>query len=204
VIKDLNIAKLLLNTGCFQVNLQQLFLYASGIKGPIYCDNRKILSFPKERDIIIDSFINMISENKFDFDHIAGVATSGIPFGAMIADRMGKSFIYIRAESKAHGKKKQIEGDYNYNDKILLIEDLVNQASSLEKICFAARDNKLNIVAALSIIDYQMPVAKTKLDKLGVELFSLSNFSNLSKAAVEEGIISEDDFNALIDWKSKL
>ncbi len=203
-MKDLNIAKLLLDTGCFQVNLQQLFLYASGIKGPIYCDNRKILSFPKERDIIIDSFIEVISKNEFDFDHIAGVATSGIPFGAMIADRMGKSFIYLRSESKSHGKKKLIEGDYNHNDKILLIEDLVNQASSLEKVCLAARENKLNIVAALSIIDYQMPAAKTKLDKLGVKLFSLSNFSNLSKEAVEEGVISKDDLNALIDWKSKV
>lgn len=195
-----DIAKLLLRLGCVQINFDRPFLYASGLKGPIYCDNRKVLSYPTERDRIIASFIGLINEHGLNFDHIAGIATSGIPFGAMIADRMKKSFIYIRVEGKGHGKRRQVEGDFNEGDNILLIEDLVNQGSSLEKVCDASKKMNLNIVGALSIVDYQMEEAKERLERLGVSLFSLTNFSNLAEISLKENLISADNFSFLKNW----
>lgn len=195
------VAKILLEIGCVQVKPKDPFTYASGLKGPIYCDNRKVLSHVNERNIIIDAFIKLIQEKNFEFDQLAGLATAGIPHAAFIANKLDLPMIYIRDKAKGHGKGNQVEGDFVPGQKVLLIEDLVNQGSSLEKAVQGAVDAGLNVVGCLSIVDYEMSKARDILKKLNLDLFSLTKFSDLADTACVLGKIGKEEVELLRAWQ---
>lgn len=200
MIKE-EVAEILLSVGCLQLEPTNPFTYASGLKGPIYCDNRKILSHVKERNQIVNFFIDELQESNFEYDHLAGLATAGIPLASFMAHEMEKSLIYVRSKPKGHGKGNQVEGDYKEGQNIILIEDLVNQASSLLEAVEGAKSAGLNPVACFSIVDYQMEIAQERLDKIRLPLISLTDFSTISLKAKDLGQISGEEYERLLAWQ---
>tara|TARA_R110002072_G_scaffold534_8_gene4266 strand:+ start:17371 stop:18006 length:636 start_codon:yes stop_codon:yes gene_type:complete len=200
-VNKLDIAKILLKTGCVSIKPNEPFTYASGLRGPIYCDNRVMLGHVAERYQVCTSFVDVINKNSFVYDHIGGLATAGIPHAAWIAHEMKRSMVYIRSKPKGHGKGNQIEGNFKEGDKILIVEDLVNQAKSLEEAVLGARSDGAAIEDCLCIVDYEMPAALDRVKKLGLRLFSLTDFSHIIKAGVELGFINESDHETLNAWQ---
>ncbi len=196
------IALLLLKKNCLKLSPRRPFTYASGLKGPMYCDNRKILAFVKERSQVIDSLVEKINETGLEFDHICGLATAGIPHGALVAERLKKPFIYVRAKAKSHGRQNQVEGFYQKGERTLLIEDLVNQGKSLEEAVIGVRSVELHPIACFAIVDYQMKKSKERLEKLDLPLFALTDFENIINTALELKLISENEKNDLIIWQN--
>lgn len=196
----MDIAKNLINLGAVKFSPQNPFTYASGLKGPIYCDNRLILSHVEFRDQVIQSFIDVILENKLTFDHLGGIATAGIPHAAFVADRMKRSMVYVRPKAKDHGRKNQVEGFYKAGDKVLLFEDLVNQGASLEDSMAGLNGAELKCDGCLCVVDYEMAGAKERLRNLSIQLFSLTDFTSLTMAAFELNLINQDGLNLLREW----
>ncbi|MFT6071197.1 MAG: orotate phosphoribosyltransferase [Bacteriovoracaceae bacterium] len=198
--RGLKFAKLLLSLGCVQVSPDSPYTYASGLMGPIYTDNRQILSYVPERLEVAEGLVDLIRESKLKFDSIAGLATAGIPHGMLTSHMMGSPFIYIRGKAKGHGKGNLIEGRFKKGDRIILVEDLVNQGSSLDSAVMGAKEAGLVPVACVCIVDYQMPAAVKVLEKHDLPLFSLTNFSQISHAAASENNLSPDSVKLLDQW----
>jgi orotate phosphoribosyltransferase len=196
----MDIAKNLINLGAVKFSPNNPFTYASGLKGPIYCDNRIILSHVEFRDLVIDSFIKIIKEQKLSFDLLGGIATAGIPHAAFIADRMKLPMVYVRPKAKDHGRKNQVEGDYRAGQKVLLFEDLVNQGASLDDSMAGLTSAELKCSACMCVVDYEMQGAQTKLKDHGIQLFSLTDFSALVSQAFELNLIDREGFNLLKEW----
>jgi orotate phosphoribosyltransferase len=197
----IQIATILLEKDCLKVSPKEPFIYASGLKGPMYCDNRKILAHPKERTDIINAFVKLIEKLDLKFDSICGLATAGIPHGALIAERLNKPFIYVRSKPKEHGKGNQVEGHYQKNEKTLLIEDLVNQGKSLEEAVLGIREVGLNPIACLSIVDYEMQNARRRLEELNLKLYSLTDFASIISSAESLNLIESNELKSLIAWQ---
>lgn len=196
----LDIAKALINKGCVRLSPENPFLYASGLKGPIYCDNRLILSHVDFRDKIIQGFIETIKKYQLDFDYVGGIATAGIPHAAMIADRIKAPMVYVRPRPKDHGKKNQVEGDYQVNQSVLLVEDLVNQGASLAEAMAGVKGAGLISMHCLCIVDYQMTESIKRLNELSLTLYSLTDFEHIVEAALELQFIKADGKKLLMDW----
>ncbi len=196
----MDIAKNLINLGAVKFSPQNPFTYASGLKGPIYCDNRLILSHVEFRDQVIQSFIDVIKENGLSFDHLGGIATAGIPHAAFVADRLKRSMVYVRPKAKDHGRKNQVEGLYKAGDKVLLFEDLVNQGASLEDSMAGLNGAELKCDGCLCVVDYEMAGAKERLKNQSIQLFSLTDFTSLTMAAFELNLINQDGLNLLREW----
>lgn len=196
----MNIARGLIESGCVKFSPAEPFSYASGLKGPIYCDNRLILGHVNFRDQVISAFLDVIKTKSISFELIGGIATAGIPHAAFIADRLKTPMIYVRPKAKGHGKKNQVEGDYLPNQSVLLVEDLVNQGSSLVDAMGGLIEARLNSTQCLCIVDYQMADSKKRLDELSLTLHSLTDFEHLVEAALELKLIDLDGRNLLIDW----
>lgn len=197
-LKSLIIADALLETNAVQLNVKNPFTFVSGIKSPIYCDNRYIIGFPKYRKIIVDAFIDIL-KNK-DFDIIAGTATAGIPWASFIASELNKPLCYIRAEKKGHGKGKQIEGAECKGKKLILIEDLISTGSSSIKAFEAAKEEGAIVLEIISIFSYEFEKADKNFENAKIKFSSLSNFSTLIKIAKDKKFISEEDFKMAIEW----
>lgn len=196
----MDIARKLLNLGAVKFSPQNPFTYASGLKGPIYCDNRTILSHVEFRDQVVEAFIELIKQNQLTFDHLGGIATAGIPYAAFVADRMKSSMVYVRPKAKDHGRKNQVEGDYKAGQKVLLFEDLVNQGASLEDSMAGLTSAELVCDACLCVVDYEIQGAKTRLSDLSIQLYSLTDFTALTSAAFELNLINQEGLNLLKEW----
>jgi orotate phosphoribosyltransferase len=196
----MDIARGLIEKGCVKLSPQNPFTYASGLKGPIYCDNRLILSHVDFREKVIESFLELIKNHSLQFDLIGGIATAGIPYAAFIADRLKLPMIYVRPKAKEHGKKNQVEGDYRPNQSVILVEDLVNQGSSLADAMFGVKQAGLNSSQCLCIVDYQMGEAAKRLSELSLSLYSLTDFEHLVAASFEMKLIDSEGRKLLIDW----
>ncbi len=196
----LDIAKALINKGCVKFSPSAPFSYASGLKGPIYCDNRLVLSHVDFRNQVIKSFIEVIKSHSLQFDLIGGIATAGIPHAAMIADRLEAPMVYVRPKPKDHGKKNQVEGDYKANQSVILVEDLVNQGSSLSEAMIGIHSAGLISTQCLCIVDYQMAESRKRLKELSLNLYPLTDFEHLVEAAIELRFINFDDKKLLMDW----
>jgi orotate phosphoribosyltransferase len=196
----MDIAKNLINLGAVKFSPQNPFTYASGLKGPIYCDNRLILSQVEFRDQVIASFLEMIKLHQLSFDHLGGIATAGIPYAAFVADRLKRSMVYVRPKAKDHGRKNQVEGLYKAGDKVLLFEDLVNQGASLEDSMAGLKGSELKCDACLCVVDYEMAVAQDRLSNLSIQLFALTDFTSLTMAAFELNLIDQAGLNLLKEW----
>jgi orotate phosphoribosyltransferase len=196
----MDIAKNLIKLGAVKFSPNNPFTYASGLKGPIYCDNRLILSHVDFRDQVIESFSTLIKENGLDFDLLGGIATAGIPYAAFLADRLKKPMVYVRPKAKDHGRKNQVEGDYRPGQKVILFEDLVNAGSSLEDSMKGLSASDLKCDSCLCVVDYEMEIAKTRLSDLSIQLYSLTDFTSLTKAAFELNLVTEEGLSLLKRW----
>lgn len=196
------IAEFLLTLKAVKFSPETPFQYASGLKGPIYCDNRMLLSHVDKRDQVIAAFLDLIKTKNLNFDIVGGIATAGIPHAAFIADRMKKPMVYVRPKPKGHGKMNQVEGDYKAGQQVLLFEDLVNQGSSLEEAITGTKNANLIVTDCICIVDYEMKESKRRLLDLNLKLHSLTNFSVLVDTALELKLINETGKSELLNWHS--
>ena len=177
------------------------FTWASGWKSPIYCDNRKTLSFPDVRTFIRDSFADTIARSYPNAELIAGVATGAIAHGALVADKMGLPFVYVRSGAKEHGLGNQIEGYYEKGQKAVVIEDLISTGKSSLSAVKVLRDAGCDVLGMAAIFTYQFPKASNAFSEANCELETLSNYTVLIDAAVKEGYISDADIVTLSEWR---
>lgn len=191
------IAKTLLEIKAVSLSPSKPFTYASGRKGPIYCDNRLLLSYPEKRRMVANAFSREIKKNNLRADVIAGTATAGIPWAALIAEKLKKPMIYVRAASKQHGKKGQIEGKLDRGKKVLVIEDLINTGSSSIEVIKAIRSAGGKVNDCIAIFDYQLDDAKNNFKNAKCRLYSLTNLSELLSASK----LSRKEKKLVKDWQ---
>lgn len=198
---QIEVAKKLMEIKAVKVQPLKPFTWASGWKSPIYCDNRKILSFPETRSFIRDKFAEIIRNKYPQVEVIAGVATGAIAHGALLADILGLPFIYVRSTPKGHGLENRIEGNLLPGQKVVVIEDLISTGGSSLKAAEAIKESKGIVLGMLSIFTYNFDVSKEKFKQANVELTSLSNYNTLITTALEAGFISEDQIKTLMEWR---
>ncbi|KML06389.1 orotate phosphoribosyltransferase [Rossellomorea marisflavi] len=194
------IAKELLNIKAVFLNPGDPFTWSSGIKSPIYCDNRLTLSYPAVRKQIADGLVSMIREHFPEVDVIAGTATAGIPHAAWVSERMDLPMCYVRSKAKGHGKGNQIEGKILPGQKVVVIEDLISTGGSCITAVEALRESECEVLGVAAIFTYELQKGADALREHGIEAFSLSNYSSLLEAAEEEGLISGADLVELKEW----
>jgi orotate phosphoribosyltransferase len=196
------IAEKLLQVNAVQLNTTDPYTWASGWKSPIYCDNRKILSFPYVRDFIKSELCSVIFEQFGDAEVLAGVATAGIAWGAMAADQLKLPYMYVRPKPKEHGMGNQIEGSYIEGQKVLLIEDLISTGKSSLQVCEVLQQAKMEVVGVVSIFNYGFPHAEEAFHKAGIKVVSLTSYEVLIKLAIHNGSISPVQLNSLLNWRN--
>lgn len=194
------IAKILLDIKAVTLNVKEPYKYSSGILSPIYCDNRLLLSHPKQRQKTRDAFIKLIRANKLNFDIVGGIATAGIPHAAWLAEALKKPMIYIRSKSKGYGKNKLIEGNLTKGQKVLIIEDLVSTGSSCIEAVQAVRLAGGITQDCLAIFTYQLTKSEQNFKKAKVNLYFLTNLSILLDAAVDENYITIKEKKSVLEW----
>ncbi|MBV6647928.1 MAG: orotate phosphoribosyltransferase, partial [Cyclobacteriaceae bacterium] len=175
--------------------------WASGWKSPIYCDNRLSLSFPKVRTKIKEAFVRLVQSKYPETEVIAGVATAGIPQGAIVAEAMGLPFVYVRSKSKSHGLTNQIEGHLEGGQKVLVLEDLVSTGGSSLAAVEALRSSGAQVLGMVSIFTYGFPIAATNFASHQIGLTYLSDYTHLLKAAIEGQYIVESTLETLAQWR---
>jgi len=195
------VAEKLLQIKAIRLNLQEPFTWASGWKSPIYCDNRKTLSFPYTRDFVKSELCNVIFEQFPDADLVAGVATAGIAWGAMAADQLKLPFIYVRPKPKEHGLGNQIEGFYESGQRIVVVEDLVSTGKSSLQVCEVLQKQGLIIEGMVSIFTYGFDVAEEAFKNAGIPLRSLTNYQTLIELALESRTVSAAEEETLLNWR---
>jgi len=198
---QVEVARLLLQINTIKVQPSNPFTWASGWKAPIYCDNRKILSFPEARNIIRDRFVDVIRAKYPDAEVIAGVATGAIAHGVLVADKMDLPFVYVRSSPKDHGLENLIEGDLKPGQKVVIIEDLVSTGSSSLKAAQAILNYGGDVLGMVAIFSYGFPQATENFGKAGLELTALSQYDVLIRHAVTSGEIKESDLKKLMQWR---
>jgi orotate phosphoribosyltransferase len=196
------IAEKLLQIKAIKLNVQNPFTWASGWKSPIYCDNRKILSFPFIRDFIKSEMCNIIFQTFDNADMIAGVATAGIPWGAMAADQLKMPYIYVRPKPKEHGLGNQIEGFYEPEKRVVVVEDLVSTGKSSLQVVDVLKNAGLEVEGMVSIFNYGFQEAKNAFEKYNLTLKSLTDYDSLINLAIGQGSVSESDQEALLKWRN--
>ncbi len=196
------VAEKLLQVNAVQLNVEDPYTWASGWKSPIYCDNRKVLSFPYVRDFIKSELCSVIFEKFGEADALAGVATAGIAWGAMAADQLKLPFMYVRPKPKEHGLGNQIEGAYAAGQKVLVIEDLISTGKSSLQVCEVLKSAGVQVVGMVSIFNYGFPQAELAFKLAGVPYISLTNYEILLNLAVEKKMIKENELNGLLNWRS--
>lgn len=196
------LASFLLQIKAIKLNPANPFTWASGLKSPIYCDNRVTLSYPQVRTFIREGFVKMCLDKFGKPDVIAGVATGGIPQGALVAQELGLPFVYVRSEKKSHGMNNQVEGIINSGQSVVIIEDLVSTGKSSLNAVEALREKGAIIKGMLAIFTYGMDVAAENFKNNKCELFTLTNYNALIQKAAEERYIREDDLTSLMEWKN--
>ena len=194
------VAQILLKVKAVTLSPSKPYKFASGILSPIYCDNRILMSYTKERKKIVNFFIKTIKENNLNFDVIGGIATSGICWAAWIAEKLKKPMIYIRAKAKEHGKENLIEGKLEKGQKVLIIEDLVSTGGSSLSAVNAVREQGGIVEDCVAIFTYEMEKQKKSFAENKCNLFALSNFTALIDVATKEKYIKEEDREKVLEW----
>ncbi len=198
---QIEVTKRLLEINTIKIQPDNPFTWASGWKSPIYCDNRKTLSYPETRTFIRDSFVDLIKEKYPETEVIAGVATGAIAIGALVAEKLGLPFIYVRSKPKGHGLENLIEGDLKPFQKVVIIEDLVSTGVSSLKAAEAVNNFGGDVVGMMSIFTYNFPLAKDNFQKAGIELTTLSRYQILIDLSLEMGEITQDQVESLMEWR---
>lgn len=195
------IAESLLQIKAIKLQPANPFNWASGWKSPIYCDNRKSLSYPPVRTYIRQQFVNAINEHFPNAEVIAGVATGGIAHGALVAEAMGLPFAYIRSSAKGHGMQNLIEGDIYKDQNVVVIEDLISTGGSSLKAVEALRENECNVLGMVAIFTYDFELAQNNFRDNNCKLITLSDYHSLLDVAVNTNYISENDVTSLTEWR---
>lgn len=195
------IAEILLDIGAVSLSPKDPFTWASGIKSPIYCDNRLILSYPKERKVVEEALVDLIKKEFPDAEAILGTATAGIPHASIVAWIMELSSGFIRGRAKDHGKAKQIEGSFKKGEKVVIIEDLFSTGGSSIEAAKVAGQAGLDVLGVVSIFTYGMDSCKKNFKQAGFKNRSLSNFTVLTDVAKEKGILTMEEVISLEKWR---
>ncbi|MFB6305777.1 MAG: orotate phosphoribosyltransferase [Flavobacteriales bacterium] len=198
------VAEFLLRIKAVEINVKEPFEWSSGIKSPIYCDNRKVLSFPKIRTFIRQSFSEAINENFGKPDIIAGVATGGIAPGALVAQDLGLPFVYVRPEHKDHGKKNQIEGYIESGRSVVVLEDLISTGSSGIAAVNAVKDAGCIVKGMVATFTYNLSEAQDNFKKEKCKLVTLTDYDILTKQAVKYNYINEKELKKLRSWTDSM
>ena len=196
------VAEKLLQINAIKLSPQEPFIWASGWKSPIYCDNRKVLSFPYVRDFVKSEMCSVIFEKFPEADILAGVATAGIAWGAMAADQLKLPYVYVRPKPKEHGLGNQIEGNLEKGQKVVVIEDLISTGKSSLQVCDVLKAAGVEIIGMVSIFNYGFTVADKAFEAAGVPFTSLTNYPTLIELAIEKGIVTADQQKTLLNWSA--
>lgn len=197
----ITISEYLLQIKAVKLNAKEPFTWASGLKSPIYCDNRKTLSFPKIRTYIRQQFVNVINEEFGSFDVVAGVATGAIAHGVLVAQELGLPFVYVRSAEKKHGLENLIEGYYESGQSVVVIEDLISTGKSSLNAVEALRGAGLKVKGMVAIFSYNLDKAIENFKKAKCQLITLSDYDELIHQAVHNNYISEKDLKSLVKWR---
>ncbi len=195
------IAEKLLQINAIQLNMQSPFTWSSGWKSPVYCDNRRILSFPFTRDVIKSEMSNIVFETFPEAEVLAGVATGGIAHGALVADQIKLPFAYVRSKAKGHGLGNRIEGVVEKGSKVVVIEDLISTGGSSLNACKALQEAGAEVIGLVAVFTYGFSVAEEAFQEAGIPFHTLSNYPDLIEEAKNKGIVSEEQMESLNQWR---
>ena len=195
------VAQSLLQIKAIKLQPANPFTWASGWKSPIYCDNRKTLSYPEIRNLLKENFAQVVTENFGKPDFIAGVATGAIAIGALVADALNLPFVYVRPKPKEHGLGNQIEGEIPEGKKVVVIEDLISTGKSSLKAVEALRNQNIKVIGMVAIFTYGFKIAEDNFKEANVPLKTLSNYNQLLQFALQTGYIKESDLETLNQWR---
>lgn len=196
------IAEQLLQIRAIKLQLDKPFIWASGWKSPIYCDNRISLSYPKVRTYIRQELVSAIEKQYNKPQVIAAVATAAIAQGALVAEAMGLPFVYVRAAAKDHGRKNLIEGEIRDDQSVVVIEDLISTGQSSLKAVDALREAGFNVKGMISIFNYGFELSRQNFENAQCPLISLCDYTELINQALESGYIKENDVEILQQWRA--
>ena len=196
------VAEKLLQINAIKLNPEQPFSWASGWKSPIYCDNRKVLSFPYVREFIKSEMSNIIFSDFPDAGLLAGVATAGIAWGALSADQLKLPYIYVRPKPKEHGLGNQIEGYYEIGQKVLVIEDLISTGKSSLQVVDVLKSAGLEVIGMVAIFTYGFDTAVKAFADAKIPFKTLTNYETLIQMAVEKGAVSAAQQSVLLNWQA--
>lgn len=195
------VAQTLLQIKAIKLSPQNPFTWASGWHSPIYCDNRKILSYVEPRRLVGRAFADVIHRKYPQADLIAGVATGAIAWGLLAAERLDKPFVYVRSSAKEHGLSNQIEGAYEKGQKVVVVEDLISTGGSSLAAVEALRAAGVEVLGMVAIFTYGFPKAEENFQKAGVVLDTLSNYNTLIETAIEDNYVAPDQLETLAAWR---
>lgn len=188
------IAEFLLDIGAVKLSVDPPFVWTSGIKSPIYCDNRMVLSHPEARTFIVDALVGRVKSLHVPPDVVAGTATAGIPWGAIVADRLQLPFVYVRPKAKEHGAKKRLEGDLKPNQHVVVVEDLLSTGGSAISTVDAIREEgKCDVSDVVAIFSYEFLSSREHAQESGVHLHPLTTITTLLAVALEQGRVTNED-----------
>ena len=193
----------LLQLKAFKFQLKNPFKWANRWLAPLYCDDRKILSYPKMRDFIRLELARTIAELYPDADVIAGVATNAIAHGVLVAEQLSLPFIYVYPTPKDHGLENQIEGDLRPRQSVVIVENQVNAGNNCVKVVEALQNNGCKVLGIVTIFDFEFPSTQRKISKLGVDLTALTNLDTILHHALHTGTISQEEAKAIKEWQIK-
>jgi orotate phosphoribosyltransferase len=195
------IAGALLDIEAVSLQPDNPFTWSSGLKSPIYCDNRLTLSYPEVRRKIAEGLKNLIVEQFPEAEVIAGTATAGIPHAAWVSELLNLPMSYVRSKAKGHGKGNQIEGKVSPGQKVVVVEDLISTGGSVIEAVQALRDVGCEVLGVVSIFTYEMEKGEKQLKSADITAYSLTDFSTLSQLAEEKGLISKESLDSLAEWR---
>ena len=195
------IAEILLKVNAVMLRTNPPFRWVSGILAPIYTDNRLLMSHVREREFIVNSFIRMIKKNKLKFDGFAATATAGIAWAAWLSQKLKKPMVYVRSESKDHGKENLVEGKIEENKVYIIVEDLISTGGSSANTISAVRSKGGIVEHCIAIFTYELEKAIQNFQTANVQLLTLTNFTSLVKIAVKQKYIARDQLSHIMDWK---
>ncbi len=198
---SLETAKFLLQIRAVKLNNNEPFIWASGRKSPIYCDNRITLSHPHIRTFIRQEFVKIIENKIGPVDAIAGVATGGIPQGALVAQELGLPFVYVRSEAKKHGMGNQIEGEIESGSSVVVVEDLVSTGKSSLLAVDALREHGCDVKGMVAVFTYGLGVAEKNFEEAKIPLYTLTNYNDLIECAVQLDLLPASDLKSLQEWR---
>lgn len=198
-IREKHYAEILLDIEAVSLSPEEPFTWSSGLKSPIYCDNRLTMSYPELYRDIINGLVDLVRENYPDATAIAGTATAGIPHAALIADRLELPMVYVRDKAKGHGKGNQIEGRLAEESKVVMVEDLISTGGSVIRAAQAVKDAGFEVLGAVAIMTYQLPIGTNNFREAHLSHYTLTNYENLVDVASQNPELAKFQ-DSLLTW----